>query len=464
MKYIYILCFIGFTGILGCKKTEFLDKKPSTNLILPTTLADFQALLDYTEIFNRTGALAQLASDDYVVASFASYQSAITATERNSYIWADDIYGGETSLVNWNNLYTQVYYANGVLDGLNKSSESTSDKGQYLKGWALFARAYAFYDLTRNYCKAYQASSANNDLGIPLRLKPAIDYTLQRSTLQQTFDQIIGDLLIAENLLPAQRPSANLNRPSKVAVYALLSRIYLDMRNYQQSELYADKSLGLYSTIIDYNTIPKTSAFPFSVTNDELIYNTSASGAYNFNITNAVSGTRISPDLIALYSANDLRLLHYFTRQTDNSYVKKFGYNGLNLYPFTGLATDEQYLIKAECLARRGEIVQSMDKLNQLIIKRWNSNATVPSEPYVNIVANNKEEALTMILLERRKELVWRGLRWFDLKRLNKENFAITITRTLNGVTYTLPPNDTKYIFPIPDDEVLLSGLQQNIR
>eukprot|EP01133_Synstelium_polycarpum_P009984 gene9984-11656_t len=86
-----------------------------------------------------------------------------------------------------------------VLDGLSKSDSLSSARGQYLKGWALFNRAFAFYELTRNFCKAYDPATAASDLGIPLRLTAAV------------------------NLLPADRPSMNLNRPSKIAGYALLA-------------------------------------------------------------------------------------------------------------------------------------------------------------------------------------------------------------------------------------------------
>jgi hypothetical protein len=73
-------------------------------------------------------------------------------------------------------------------------------------------------------------------------------------------------------------------------------------------------------------------------------------------------------------------------------------------------------------------------------------------------------EALNIILIERRKELLMRGLRWMDIKRLNKEDAGIVMKRTINGQTYTLLPNDLRYSFPIPEDVISLSGMQQNPR
>ena len=125
---------------------------------------------------------------------------------------------------------------------------------------------------------------------------------------------------------------------------------------------------------------------------------------------------------------------------------------------FTGLATDEIYLIKAECLARKNQVSEALTVLNTLLENRYKTGEFVP------LSAATPTEALNKILLERRKELVWRSLRWTDLKRLNKEGANITLYREINSNHYTLPPNDPKYVFPIPDDEILLSNIDQNNR
>jgi hypothetical protein len=444
--------------LYACKKSDFLDKKPITNITTPITLSDFQELLDNTVVMNSTNGLAQLSCDDYNV-SFADWQTA-SATERNSYLWAKDIYAGDVGIGDWNYPYQQVFYANSVLEGLAKSDSVNSVQGKYIKGEALFTRAFAFYDLTRTFCKAFDATSAKTDLGIPLRLKSGIDYTLQRSTLQQSFDQVFSDLSSALPLLPDTRPSNYLNRPSKPAVYALLARIYLDIRDYTNAETYADKCLAAYNTLIDYNTVSKTAKTPFTPTNDELIYNARQVLSYaSFTALSSSSLGKVSSDLIQMYSGDDLRLPIFYSKLADGTYWKKRMYYGSGGFAFTGLATDELYLIKAECLARRDQSKLAMDEINQLLVKR-HDNAT----PYIPLTANSSAEALTIVLAERRKELAWRGLRWFDIKRLNAGGANITLTRILNGTTYKLPPNSPLYAMPIPNDEIALSGIQQNLR
>lgn len=432
--------------------------KPTTSIITPTTLADFQYLLDNTDI-QSTSALAQLADDDYFLVNEADLANK-SVTEQNSYIWAKDIYGGAKEIPDWNMPFKNIFYSNAVLEGLAKSDSNSSERGQYLKGWALFNRAYFMYDLTRNFCKSYDESTATTDLGIPIRLKPGIDKMEKRSSLQTTFDQIISDLTNSENLLPKTRPSSNLNRPSRIAVYALLARIYLEMRNYPQAGFYADKCLNLYSKLIDYNTLSLTATRPFNDKNDELIYNTVIVPNYSISSNSSVTPSRVVNSLIQSYQLNDLRKSIYFTLNAkDGYYSRKIGYTGTGNYPFTGLATDEIYLIKAESLARNGEALFAMDKLNQLLITRY-SNKSV----YIPLTANSAADALTIILSERRKELPFRGQRWHDLKRFNKEGAQITISRKLMGTIYMLPPNDARWVFPNPDDEIILSSMQQNER
>lgn len=459
MKNTTISVFV--VGILtllnACTKSDFLNKKPATNILTPTTLTDYQNLLDNAQVINATGGLCLLSGDEYVV-SYANWQTG-SATERNAYIWAKDIYNSDVGIGDWNQLYQEVFYANSVLDGLSKTDSTTSTQAQYLKGWALFVRAFAFYDLTRTFCKAYNSNTASTDLGIPLRLSSSIDYSKQRATLQQTFDQIFADLNQAAGLLPVTRPSANLNRPSKIAVYALMARIYLDMRDYVNADNYANQCLNIYNSLIDYNTVSITASTPFSATNDELIYNTSQVPDYGiYTPTSKISAGNIPLSIINLYSPNDLRVNIYFGQLNGNYYRKRGYYGSQSIYSFTGLATDEVYLIHAECLARNGQGDAAMNTLNQLIIKRYKTNTFVP------LTAGSAAGALDLVLQERRKELIWRGLRWFDLKRFNAQGDNITLTRDLNGVTYTLPPNDNRWVMPIPNDEIALSGIQQNPR
>jgi hypothetical protein len=99
-----------------------------------------------------------------------------------------------------------------------------------------------------------------------------------------------------------------------------------------------------------------------------------------------------------------------------------------------------------------------MNVLNDLLVKRFKNGTFVP------LTALNAIEALDMILAERRKELPFRGLRWSDLRRLNKEGENITIRRMVNGIMYELPPKSKKYVFLLPDNVVNRGHVEQYVR
>ena len=449
--------------LVGCSKTDFLNEKPNSSIAQPTTIGEFQQLLENTDMFNRTGALAQIGADDLFLTD-ANWETA-TATERNAYIWNDIIYDGDQNVSDWNILYSAIFHANVVLDGMDKNNHLGTETGKYTRAWALYARAFAYYDLVRTFCPIYNEATASIDLGVPIRLSANIDYLVQRSSLKDCMDLIINDLNSSLPDLPSERPTNNLNRPWKNAVYALLSRIYLDQRNYERAEFYADQSLAAYKKLIDYKTLNKNASNPFTFTNDEIIYYTTQVSKYPTTTINTASTKAfVAPELIGLYQPNDPRKPLYFRQLTGGYYGKKIGYQGIGNYHFTGLATDEVYLIKAECLARRNEVLQGMNVLNELLVNRWDATMTNPALQFTPRTAINKEDAMNIILEERRKELVWRALRWQDLRRLNTEGLNKTLNRSLKGISYSISPNSLRYVMPIPDEEIFLSGINQNQR
>jgi hypothetical protein len=100
-----------------------------------------------------------------------------------------------------------------------------------------------------------------------------------------------------------------------------------------------------------------------------------------------------------------------------------------------------------------------MGDLNTLLTARYHAGAFSP------LSAASAAEALVLVLKERRKELLFRGLRWSDLRRFNLEKGKeVTLERQLNGTVHTLPPNDPRYVLPIPDIVIQLGGIPQNQR
>jgi hypothetical protein len=453
---LYLIPVLILATQLSCKK-DWLDAKPAKSLIVPSSLNDYQQILDNTNIFNNgLAALPEISADNYYT-TYANWQSSGSALERNTYTWAKDLFAGETVCPDWTNAYRNILYANIILEGLTKIDKTPANEKEYnsIKGGALFHRANNLYNLAQLFCPPYQEQTANNQPGLPLRLNPNVNEHTSRANLKTTYDQIISDLSTASQLLPEIQPY--LTRPSKNSAYAMLARVNLATGNYSQALEYADRSLHLNNQLLDFSSLNQNANFPFTLFNKEVIFHSAASTSL------IVSGVRFNVDttLYRSYDDNDLRKTCYY-RLSGTEIKYKGSYVGNNSF-FNGLAVDEMLLTRSECKARANHTTAAMSDLNTLLKTRWkivNGTST-----YIDKTAANAEEALVIILKERRKELPFRELRWTDLRRLNQTPaHATTLTRGLNGVSYSLPPNDPRYTLPIPPNEIISSGIEQNQR
>lgn len=439
---------------LSCKKS-WLDVKSNKADVVPSSIKDLQALMDNDAVMNsNTAQIGFVGTDNYYV-NYAKWQASLNAQERNAYIWASEIYNGELGF-DWRNGYQKVEYSNIVLNLLENIQPDTGNTSarNNVKGSALFFRSAAFYELVQLFAKPYNSSMAAMDMGIPLRLTSDVNKKSIRASLKETYEKIIADLLEAIDLLPSQPVYST--RPSKVAVWGLLARVYLNIDEYEKAMEYANKALTSFNSLLDFNTILLTPLFPLppiSKGNREVIFysKTAVLGISAFQ-------TRVDSTLFQSYDPNDLRKIIFYLNGAAGI-VFRGSYTGTSQY-FSGIASNELFLIRAECSARKNDHLSAMNDLNILLKNRWKTGTFIP------LSAANADEALRKIIIERRKELPFTGnIRWEDLRRLNKDSrFSKTLIRILNGITYSLAPGDINYTYPIPPDEIRLIGLPQNPR
>lgn len=446
----YSILLLLLTGV-SCKK--YLEAKPDQKLAVPATLQDMELLLNNYSVLNGLyRPLGEVAADNYYLTD--KDWAATSEPHRNYYIWQPY----DILLSDWSSPYNTILNANIILESLQGiiPNSTTQTEWNKIKGSALFFRGFNYYELAQLFCKAYDANMANTDLGLPLRLNSNLDEVSVRSTVKETYDRIISDLTEAIPLLPVT--PAEKYYPSRPAAYGELSRTYLMIQDYSNAGLYADSCLALYSMLMDYNSSgdidPNSSTIPFQRWNAEVIFDAKTSAA------SALSRTRAKVDttLYRSYEANDLRKTLFFKVNTDGSYAFKGNYTGLSTAAmFNGIASDEMYLIRAESYARADKTDLALNDLNSLLIKRWETGTFIP------LTAASAVDALKLILTERRKELLFRGLRWPDLRRLNKEpEFQTTLIRKINGETKQLSPDDKRYVFKIDKNAINLSGMPQN--
>lgn len=156
-----------------------------------------------------------------------------------------------------------------------------------------------------------------------------------------------------------------------------------------------------------------------------------------------------SQDLVDQYEADDLRFL---------TFAMDFYNNGQYLYlasgwANTGITFPEMLLARAEALAHMDKVEAAMDIINNLREKRIASYAYLPLE------AATQDEALDIILAERRRELAFKGTRWFDMKRLSKQGHIGTVKRFSldHNQLAELASNSPNYTYEIPSRVLLFN-------
>ncbi|WP_236979715.1 RagB/SusD family nutrient uptake outer membrane protein [Membranihabitans maritimus] len=449
MKKYILLLLLTILMTTGCK--DYLDVKPEKNLVVPRSLEDLARLTDNILILNYWYPALGLWASDELLTDDAGWAGLSSTVEKNTYIW--DYSKGLETISEWTASYENVFYANVILEELNRlevPSANKQDLYNKVRGRALFFRAQAFFNLTSLFTLPYEQSNSDRQLGIVLKRSSNIDKQPPRASLQNTYNQIIKDLQDAISLLPEEETLPN--RPDKNAVHGLLSRIYLQIGEYESALTHISKINEVPLELMDYNLLDSTESYTIPFPNSEILFQARATN-YSFRGNNLVY---VNPQLIELYEKDDLRKSIFFTKNEYEEYNFRGSYlGGRNI--FGGISLNEIYLTRSECLIRIGEVEEGLSFLNQLLEYRYKKGTFQP------ITGLSQEEALNRVLEERRKELVFRHNRWLDLRRLNRdEDSETTISRSLNGKTYQLLPHSNGYVFPIPVDEIQLTKIEQN--
>lgn len=436
---VFFISLVSISLLSSCHK--YVDIQPQGKIV-PTTLNDFQQLLNNSTVFNLGSGTTDLMTDDVAFTDTSIFTSMDPAS-LNIYSWASNIYIASQDDPEWNLYYQQIYYANVVISGVPAATNATDTGKTQLIAAAKVHRAYAYLCLVNQYAPQYDSGTAAQDPGVPLLLQPGFTQRLDRASVQAVYDQILDDLHSSIPFLSGL-PAAKTD-PSKAATYAILARTYLDRSDYSQALAYADSSLQLQNTLLDLRPLATSTspfdylALPASNKNPEVIL-MKASNSQDAPIL-------LSQELLDLLGPDDLRgkvfaiggqLLSNY-----NGYL--FSYISPLEPPHVGPRVGEMYTIKAECQARLGDIPGAMATINALRVYRINPASYQP------LTATDQQTALTIALQERRRELMGRGFRLFDLKRLNKDNaLAKTVVHPWsNGSVIQLSPGDNRFIYPV---------------
>jgi len=441
IKIQYIKLLLLVLSISACR--SYVDVEPIGNERELIYTSDYRALANNYSNLENGWSYPLLSSDD--VEFSESFQAKVSDIWSRIYTWNNYFFDEGNQDSDWSNLYRTIYYSNAITDGVMGSKSGTETEKEEIMAEAKVHRAFAYLTLVNMYAPHYNPETASLDKAVPLKLTSDLYVKLNRVSVDAIYTQIISDLKDALPELP-QLPEFNV-LPSQAAVYALLARTYLYMGNYTEALTYAKDALELQNLLNDLNQFSSNPfGYPAKLDNPEIIFSKLAMNYYK--------GAPLSSDLLGLLKENDLRYdvyttpgsSFYPTHEGRSFAIGYYSYtNGINVGP----SVPEMMLIKAECQARLNDSIGAILTLNKLRSKRFDNSSDY------EIVLGENESALDYVLRERRIELLGRGFRWFDLKRLNMESGReVTITRTFNSKIYTLLPNSELYVYPIFKDYI----------
>lgn len=374
--------------------------------------------------------------------------------------------------VTWNDFYSRINVINVILDEIvDLPHETEEDEATYwrVQGEAHFLRGYFYFILANLYGNMYEDSSCESTLCVPLKLTAYVEHDsnkdtqFQRATVKQVYDQVLEDLLTAEEYLTRspQIEEHRLYRASAEAADLMLSRVYLYMQDWANAETYARKvmesgnvSLARLSTLTPGNVF-------LNEESSEVIFSQGSNYLSSNNImTGAPGDFCVARELYDLYDAeNDRRVPVFFTTHYSTDSVglaNKYNHSTTRerVSDVFTLRVAEAYLNYAEACAMQGKSGEACDALNELRMQRINGYT---DQSYAG------QALVDEIRLERRRELCFEGQRWFDLRRyaVNEQYpYKRQILHVFNvcgdNVDYTatryylLGEDDYAYTFSIP--------------
>lgn len=352
-----------------------------------------------------------------------------------------DDFTQETAI--WQSPLITIGRANRIIaavDGgkIGDASSDSSTVAQY-KNEAKVVRALCLFDLTRVYGEPYLKDNGAS-LGAPIDTT-VYDYNIQvgRSTVADCYTQVIKDLTeaIVSGALPTVKTQGYIN---KWAAEALLSRVYLSKGDYKNALSVSEDIINnspyklwtrdQYVSAWGNNDTNHTNEmlFEFVITNTQdwvdregyayLTVENSKSlenpGYGDIVITKAFSDSLLTDpqdirnDIVTAATADDKNM--FGGRKV---YLTKFPMGRYNDIPVLRLS--EVYLNAAEAAFDEGDKVTAAKYLNAIIENR---TTDVSKEVSASSITAQR------IYMERRKELVGEGQRYFDALRRGE-----TITR-----------------------------------
>lgn len=343
------------------------------------------------------------------------------------------IYSDHSTSPLWSYAYYTIARANNVINNLDDKvgKDATQQQVNNVKAEALFIRALCYFDLVITYCQPYNYNATEDDkMGVPLVLvtengKPA------RDSKENVYNQIVADLLQAESIMADDYVRSGVTdkaaTPTKPAIQALLSRVYLYMNKWQEAADYATKVISnkkyelapadAYAAMFSAATAPEGGEIIFEVYGSDKneYWDNSGWAHLPYTTTTDDKGSHgdvcATKDLYDLYSEGDVRK-SMFKQHGNDYFPTKYSGKPKDSDPkYTNvpvLRLSEMYLNRAEAIINGASIhgVTAESDLRKIATVRGASQTAAATKQGV--------------FDERRRELAFEGHITADYARCNK--------------------------------------------
>lgn len=471
---IALVALVAFT-LVGCDQFDLNEAQPTTSVSLEQTISSqsgFNGLI--VSMYDRLQSPV-LYGQQYMLYpdALADNVNLVPGSSTNRYpgVVANRAF---EHLGGYGALYSTINEANNIVQdigSLELSAQNPQDIRDRIRGEALFLRGMAYFDLVRTY--SYMPGSIEGrqrevdgfNLGVPLRTEPtrsaADAQPIPRDQNTAIYNQVLEDLNSADSLL-SNNPDVRAapNRATSATVAGLLSRVHLYLGNWSEAEQAATRALGLTNASVvdarseDFGAAWEAATYPGSVFELSMQQGNDATTSDNSlqTLTDGVGGGFFayevlpSSDVRSIYPSDDARRELFATDPSGNVYLEK--YTG-TIAQFTDripiLRVAELYLNRAEARAQQGNNDSgARSDLNFIRVRR--NLGTVST-------GLSGQALVDSILVERRREFLFEGKRFFTLKRYARD---IPKPQQQSDIDYDGPLNSDQRLIlaPLPTGEV----------
>jgi hypothetical protein len=332
-------------------------------------------------------------------------------------------------------IYRAVNSANTIIEATASIDDPllTQAEKDNMAGEAYFIRALAYFDLARAWG------------GVQIQLKPTTGMDalrgIKRSSVEETYAQVLADLEEAERLLPDD--ASTRNRAQKSAALALRARLHLYREQWEEAERYATQVIDnpkyeLTETYAGFFTAPflsRESVFEltFSLNDRNNYWNmwfpASLGGQYTLKPSDKATELLNDPSRGGNRNAA-------IAGTANNVYGQLYNTAGQGIDPSYVIRLAELYLIRAEARAKKSipDLPGAVADLNQI-------RSRADLEPWTD--NDSASKLIKAIEDENGLEFVFEPHRWFDLVRTRRAVEVLGLT------------NVDFQLFPIPSSDIL---------